>query len=74
MMARVIKFPKKVDFRMDEELYVKLSYIMDKTSAKRGSWCKEAGRMRIDVTFKKRDVEEEYKQFKKKEENKNTKS
>ncbi len=63
-MPRVIKFPKKVDFRMDEELYVKLSYIMDKTGAKRGSWCRQAVEQRVENFERDNNVtEEDYEQY-----------
>ena len=58
---------KKVDFRMDDELYDKLEYIMSVTGAKRGSWCRTAVEFRID-NFERDNPsitrEEDYERFK----------
>ena len=63
-MAKAIKFPKKVDFRMDEELFLKLSYIMDKIGAKRGSWCRQAVEQRVENFERDNNVmEEDYERY-----------
>ena len=69
-MAKVkgkIQYPKKVDFRLEDELFMKLEYIMSITGAKRGSWCRQAVLQRVE-NFERDNpqitTEEDYERFK----------
>jgi len=61
---------KKVDFRMDEELYNKLLYITDSKGVKKSSWCRRAVKIRVDDIFENDGVEEDYESWKRENENK----
>jgi len=61
---------KKVDFRMDEELYERLNYIIELEDVKRSSWCRRAVEVRVESFFSDSDEsmkrEEDYERFKQK--------
>lgn len=63
---------KKVDFRMDDELYNKLDFLVSLGDIKRGSWCRRAVEIRVNTIFDDMDLEEHYERYCKAKANRTT--